>query len=72
MIDETNKHLITRSDSKISFLYIEMARIEQTDYGVEIVQGKKHSEIPITTISCLLLGPGVSITHRAVCNISQA
>lgn len=72
MIDETNKHLITRSDSKISFLYIEMAHIEQTDYGVEIVQGKKHSEIPITTINCILLGPGVSITHRAVCNISQA
>ena len=72
MMEEKDKHLLTRVESRISFLYVEMARIEQTEYGVEIVQGKKHSEIPITTINCLLLGSGVSITHKAVCNIAQA
>ena len=71
-MEEKDKHMLTRVESRISFLYVEMARIEQTEYGVEIVQGKKRSEIPITTINCILLGTGVSITHRAVCNISQA
>ena len=57
---ETDRHLLTRVESRISFLYVEMARIEQTEYGVEIVQGKKHSEIPITTINFSPLAWGLS------------
>ena len=72
MVKENDKHLLTRSENRISFLYVEMARIQQTEFGVEIVQGKSHSELPITTINCLFLGSGVSITHKAICNIAQA
>lgn len=71
-LDESNKKLLTRASDRISFLYIERARIEQTDYSIQIRQGNKVSEIPITLFSCLLLGPGVSITHRAVENIAKA
>lgn len=71
-MNESDKHLLTRSQDRISFLYVEMARIEQTEYGVEIVQEPGRTEVPITTISCLILGPGVSITHRAVENIAKA
>lgn len=72
MINETNKHLLTRSEDKISFLYVDMARIEQSEYGIEIVQGSTVSEIPVTTINCIILGPGCVITHKALCNISSA
>lgn len=72
MVRETDKHLLSRAEARVSFLYVEKAKIQQTEYGVEIVQGNQHSEIPITTINCLFLGSGVSITHKAVCNISQA
>ena len=71
-LDEKSKKLLTRAEERISMLYIEKARIEQSEYGVQIRQGYKISEIPITTISCLLLGPGTSITHRAVANCAQA
>ena len=71
-LDEKSKKLLTRARERISILYIEKARIEQSEYGVQIRQGNKVSEIPITTISCIMLGPGTIITHRAVSNISQA
>lgn len=71
-MEQKDKHLLTRSEDRISFVYIEMARIEQTEYSVQIIQGKQFAEIPITTINCLILGPGCSITHRAIGNIAQA
>ena len=71
-MDEKSKHLLTRTEDRISFLYIEMAKVVQTDYSVEIVAGNTRTEIPITTINCLILGPGVTITHRAVANIANA
>lgn len=71
-LDEKSKKLLTRAEDRISLLYIEKAKIEQSEYGVQIRQGNKVSEIPITTISCLLLGPGTTITHRAVSNIGAA
>ena len=71
-LNEKSKKLLTRASERISLLYIEKAKIEQSEYGVQIRQGNKISEIPITTISCLILGPGTTITHRAVSNIAQA
>jgi len=71
-IDEKSKALLTQAKERISFIYIEKARIEQSDYGVQIRQNDKVSELPITTISCLLLGPGTTITHRAIANIAAA
>ena len=72
MLKEKDKHLLTRTENRISYLYIDMARIEQTEYGVEVIQGERHIELPITTINVLILGPGVSITHKAICNIAAA
>lgn len=71
-LDEKSKKLLTHASERISLLYIEKAKIEQSEYGVQIRQGNKISEIPITTISCLILGPGTNITHRAVANIASA
>lgn len=71
-LDEKSKKLLTKASERISMLYVEKAKIEQSEYGVQIRQGNKISEIPITTISCLILGLGTSITHRAVSNIAKA
>ena len=71
-LDEKSKKLLTKASERISMLYVEKAKIEQSEYGVQIRQGNKVSEIPITTISCLILGPGTNITHRAVANIAKA
>lgn len=69
---EEDRQLLTRVEDRISFLYIEKARIEQTEYSVQIVQGRTTVEIPITTVNLLIFGPGVSVTHRAVENIASA
>ena len=71
-LNEKSKKLLTKASERISMLYVEKAKIEQSEYGVQIRQGSKVSEIPITTISCLILGPGTTITHRAVANIASA
>ena len=71
-MDEKNKKLLTRTEERISFLYIEKARIEQTEYGIQIISGNQKIEVPITTINCLILGPGTSITQKAICNIASA
>lgn len=51
-MNENSKHLLTRAEDRISFLYIEKAKITQTDYSVEIISGTQRMEIPITTINC--------------------
>lgn len=71
-MNNKNKQLLTKASDRLSFLYIDKARIEQTEYSVEIVQGIYHRELPITTINALLLGPGVSITSAAIRNLGEA
>lgn len=48
------------------YLYIEHAVIEQEDSSVCIIQGSSKTPLPIASIGCLILGPGTTITHRAV------
>lgn len=56
----------------VSFLYIEMATIEQDEFSICIRQGRNEYRVPITEFASLLLGPGVSITHAAMKNIANA
>ena len=61
-----NKKSLNRVEDRISFLYIDYARIEQTDYTVQVIRGDRLVEIPIATVACLCIGPGTSITHGAL------
>ena len=63
---------LSRASDRISFLYVERARIEQTNYGVKIIEGDRQTDVPVTNFLCLMLGPGTSITHRAVANVAAA
>ena len=53
------------SDS-ISYLYIEHAVIEQNDFSIIAIRQDGKIPIPVSSVTCLLLGPGTSITHAAV------
>ena len=62
--------MLPRAKDRITFLYVDKARIEQTEFAIQIVQANRQvTEIPISTISTLFLGPGTSITHAAIKNI---
>lgn len=55
----------------ITYLYLEHAIIEQNDTAIVAIQKDGSVPVPIAAMTCLLLGPGTSITHaaiRAVCD----
>ena len=50
----------------ISYLYLEHAVIEQNDTAIVAIQKDGRVPIPIAAMTCLMLGPGISITHAAI------
>ena len=61
-----NLQELPKLGDSISYLYIEHAIIEQNDAAIVAIQKKGRTPIPIAAMTCLLLGPGTSVTHAAV------
>ena len=57
---------------RLSFLYLEKCEISRTDSAITATDRNGTVEIPADTLSVLLLGPGTSITHRAIELIGDA
>lgn len=64
------KELNIASD-RVSFLYIEKMKLKENEFTVQAIQANRIIEIPISTIACIILGPGTSITHGAVKMLSE-
>lgn len=64
------KELVRVTDS-ISYLYLEKCHIEQDNFAVKAVYLDKEVCIPCASLTVLLLGPGTTVTHRAICNLSD-
>ena len=67
---------LPRGTDRLSFLYLDRARIWQGDTAVVVTDDDGETTIPAASIGVLLLGPGTSITipalntlHRAGCSI---
>lgn len=63
--------MLPRVSDGLSFLYVDVCRIVQTDTGVcaevETETGRIHRvPIPTASLACVLLGPGTSITSPAM------
>jgi CRISPR-associated protein Cas1 len=67
--------MLPKVADSLSFLYMDIVRIVQSDTGVraqvETAHGTDVVEIPTAAISCVLLGPGVSITTRALATFAR-
>lgn len=68
--------MLPRVADSLSFLYLDMVRVVQDDTGVcaQIQVDDDHTDtvyIPTAAVSCLLLGPGVSITTRALATLAR-
>lgn len=61
-----NLQELPRLKDSISYLYLEHAIIEKADQAIVAIQKEGKIPIPIAAVTCLLLGPGTSITHAAV------
>jgi len=57
---------------RMTFLYLEHCQINREDSAISIKDEKGTVHIPAAVISVLLLGPGTSITHRAMELIGDA
>lgn len=68
--------MLPRVADSLSFLYLDMVRVVQDDTGVcaQIQVNDERTDtvyIPTAALSCLLLGPGVSITTRALATLAR-
>ncbi|MFJ2769184.1 type I-E CRISPR-associated endonuclease Cas1e [Streptomyces sp. NPDC087300] len=67
--------MLPRVADSLSFLYLDMVRVVQDDTGVcAQIQVDDHTDtvyVPTAALSCLLLGPGVSITTRALATLAR-
>lgn len=67
--------MLPRVADSLSFLYADIVRIVQDDTGVlaqvDTPKGTERVYLPTAAVSCLLLGPGTSITHRALSTLAR-
>ncbi|MFC8985630.1 type I-E CRISPR-associated endonuclease Cas1e [Streptomyces sp. NPDC056956] len=68
--------MLPRVADSLSFLYLDMVRVVQDDTGVcAQIQVDAHRtdlvHLPTAALSCLLLGPGVSITTPALTTLAR-
>ena len=59
-------HELPKLRDSISYLYFEHAVIEQEDSSIIVIQGNGRIPVPISSVTCLLLGPGTRVTHAAI------
>src|SRR5437016_5666384 len=55
-----------RISDRLSFLYVEHAKIDRDANAVTIWQADGVASIPAAMLAALLLGPGTRLTHAAV------
>lgn len=64
-------HLLPKVRDSGSFVYLERGRLEQDDRSVMFVNELGRVPIPVASLSLLLLGPGTTVTHRAMVNAAE-
>lgn len=55
-----------RISDRISFLYLEHAKINRQDSAILVIDQQGTVAVPAAILSVLMLGPGVDVTHRAM------
>lgn len=63
---KTELNELGRVQDRVSFLYLEHARINRQDSAVTVTDQRGTVFIPSAMVGVLLLGPGVDVTHRAM------
>jgi CRISPR-associated protein Cas1 len=57
---------LPRIKDRVSFIYIEHAKVNRQDSSITVSDQNGITKIPAAILSVLLLGPGTEITHRAM------
>ena len=59
-------HELPRLSDSISYVYVEHSIIEQQDSSIVLLTKDGRIPVPIASTTCLLIGPGTSVTHAAI------
>lgn len=57
---------LPRVSDRITFLYVEHAKVNRQDGAVTVTDSRGIIRIPAAIVGVLLLGPGTDVTHRAM------
>lgn len=63
---KTKLRELPRISNRVSFIYIEHAKINRQDSSISVRDSRGIVRIPIAMTGVLLLGPGTDISHRAI------
>lgn len=63
---KTSLRELPKISDRVSFIYVEHAKINRVDSAITVLDSKGTVRIPAAMIGVLLLGPGTDISHRAV------
>lgn len=64
--NKTKLHELPRIADRVTFIYVEHAIINRVDGAVTVSESRGIVRIPASMIGILLLGPGTTVSHRAV------
>ena len=67
-----NLRALPKLRDSIPYLYLERGRLTQTKNGVEFENDLGRLAIPVAQLACLLLGPGTTVTHRAMVTCARS
>lgn len=64
-------HTLPKVRDRLSYLYIERARLDQDQHALVAWDSDGQTQIPIAAINVLMLGPGTTITSAAIHNLAD-
>lgn len=62
----TDYRSLPKLRDSISYIYLEHAIVEQEDSSIVAIRQDGRISVPISAVTCLMLGPGTSVTHSAI------
>ena len=62
---------IPKFQDRLSFIYVEHVRIDQDEKSIACHDADGKVAIPVANLAVLMLGPGVRITHAAICRLVE-
>lgn len=69
---KTNFRELPKIRDSLSYVYLEYGKLEQTKLGIEFVNKMGNLQIPIASLTTIMLGPGTTVTHAAINAIANS
>lgn len=62
---------LVRADERLSFVYFERCVVNQAENAIAVTDDEGTIRIPVATLGVLMLGPGTTISHKAMTTIGE-